>query len=90
MLSLLYVGVKAQQYFVSSSYMFLDTKTLLKIWLNPLSKKRALQVSRRDLIVNKLTFATLKTQPSQGIAFLSPNNNHWKNNMKQQQHERKK
>ena len=29
--------VKAQQYFVSSSYMymFLDKKTLLKIWLNP-------------------------------------------------------
>ena len=27
--------VKAQQCFVSSSYMFLDKKTLLKIWLNP-------------------------------------------------------
>ena len=27
--------VKAQQYFVSSSYMFLDKKTLLKMWLNP-------------------------------------------------------
>ena len=26
---------KAQQYFVSSSYMFLDKKTLLKIWLSP-------------------------------------------------------
>ena len=27
--------VKAQQYFVSSSYMFLDYKTLLTIWLDP-------------------------------------------------------
>ena len=34
-LSLLYLGVKAEQYFVSSSCMFLDKKTLLKIWLNP-------------------------------------------------------
>ena len=31
----MYLGVKAQQYFVSSSYIFLDKKTLLKIWLNP-------------------------------------------------------
>ena len=66
--------------------MFLDTKTLLY----HLARKRARQVSRRDLIVNRLTIATLKTQPSQGIAFLSPNNNQWKNNMKQQQHESKK
>ena len=35
MLSLLYLGVKAGQYFVSSSRMFLDKKTLLQIWLNP-------------------------------------------------------
>ena len=35
MLSLLYLGVKARQYFVSSSCMFLEEKTLLKIWLNP-------------------------------------------------------
>ena len=35
MLSLLYLEVKAQQYFVASSYMFLDEKTLLEIWLNP-------------------------------------------------------
>ena len=34
-LSLLYLGVKADQYFVSSSRMFLDKKRLLKIWLNP-------------------------------------------------------
>ena len=32
---LLYLGVKARQYFVSSSFMFLDKKTLLQIWLNP-------------------------------------------------------
>ena len=35
MLSLLYLGVKARQYFVNSSCMFLDKKTLLQIWLNP-------------------------------------------------------
>ena len=35
MLSFLFFEVKAQQYFVSSSYIFLDKKTLLKIWLNP-------------------------------------------------------
>ena len=35
MLSLLYLVVKAQQYFVTSSCMFLDEKTVLEIWLNP-------------------------------------------------------
>ena len=35
MLSSLNLGVKTQKYFVSSSDMFLDKKTLLKIWLNP-------------------------------------------------------
>ena len=35
MLSLLYHGVKIQQYFVSSSCIFLAKKPLLKIWLNP-------------------------------------------------------
>ena len=35
MLSSLSLGVKARQYFVSSSDIFLDKKTLLKIWLNP-------------------------------------------------------
>ena len=36
MLSLLYLGVKAELSFVSSdSCMFKDKKTLLKIWLNP-------------------------------------------------------
>ena len=30
-----YLGVKAQQYFFSSSCMSLDKKTLLKTWLNP-------------------------------------------------------
>ena len=34
-LFLLYLRVKAQQYFVSLSYMFLDKKTVLKIWTNP-------------------------------------------------------
>ena len=34
-LSFLFFKVKVQLYFVSSSYMFLDKKTLLKIWLNP-------------------------------------------------------
>ena len=32
---LLFFEVKAPQYFVTSSYMFLAKKTLLKIWLNP-------------------------------------------------------
>ena len=35
MLSSLNLGVKTQKYFVSSSDMFLDKKTVLKIWLNP-------------------------------------------------------
>ena len=35
MLSLLYVRVEAQQYFVSLPCMFLDKKTLLQIGLNP-------------------------------------------------------
>ena len=36
MLSLLYLGVKAELSFVScDSCMFIDKKTLLKIWLNP-------------------------------------------------------
>ena len=34
MLSSLDLGVKTQKYFVSSNNMFLDKKTLLKIWLN--------------------------------------------------------
>ena len=35
MLLLLYLGEKAENYFVSSSCMFLDKKTLLKVKLNP-------------------------------------------------------
>ena len=35
MLLLLYLVVKAQQYFVTSSCMFLDEETVLEIWLNP-------------------------------------------------------
>ena len=34
-LSLLYLGVKAQHYFVGLSCVFLDKKTLIKILLNP-------------------------------------------------------
>ena len=34
MLSLLYLRVQAQQYFVSLSYMVVDKKIVLKIWLN--------------------------------------------------------
>ena len=32
--SLQYLGVKTQHHFVSSSYMFLDKKTVLRIWIN--------------------------------------------------------
>ena len=35
MLSLLYLVVKTQHSFVTSSCMFLDEKTVLEIWLNP-------------------------------------------------------
>ena len=35
MLSFLYLVVKAQRYFVTSSCMSLDEKTVLEIWLNP-------------------------------------------------------
>ena len=35
MLSSPNLGVKTQKYFVSSSNIFLDKETLLKIWLNP-------------------------------------------------------
>ena len=34
MLSLLYLVVEAPQYFVTSSCMFLDEKTVLENWLN--------------------------------------------------------
>ena len=34
MLSLLHLRVKAQKYFVSLSYIFLDKKNVPKIWLN--------------------------------------------------------
>ena len=34
MLSLLYLRVHAQQYFVSLSYMVVDKKTVRKIWIN--------------------------------------------------------
>ena len=35
MLSLLYLLVKAQQYFVTLSCLFLDEKTLVEVWVNP-------------------------------------------------------
>ena len=35
MLTSLYLGVKANQYFVCSRCIFLDTKNMFKIWLNP-------------------------------------------------------
>ena len=35
MISLPYLGVKAQQYFVNSNCMLLDKKTLFKMLLNP-------------------------------------------------------
>ena len=65
MLSLLYLRVKAQQYFVSSSCMFLDKKTLLKVWLNlvwvklnRLSRNRALAVLYRRVTDNSLSSLT--------------------------------
>ena len=65
MLSLLYLGVKAQQYFVSSSCMFLDKKTLLKVWLNlvwvklnRLSRNRALAVLYTRVTENSLSSLT--------------------------------
>ena len=35
MLSLLYLGVKVEQCFLSSNGIFLDKKTSLEIWLHP-------------------------------------------------------
>ena len=65
MLLLLYLGVKSQQYFVSSSCMFLDKKTLLKVWLNlvwvklnRLSRNRALAVLYRRVTDNSLSSLT--------------------------------
>ena len=46
MLSLLYLVVKAQQYFVTSSSMLLDEKTVLEIWLNPGLKLTIFQGTR--------------------------------------------
>ena len=34
MLSLLYLRVQAQQYFVNLSYMVVDKKAVVKIWIN--------------------------------------------------------
>ena len=35
MILLLYLEIKAEQYFVTLSSMFLDEKTALQVWLNP-------------------------------------------------------
>ena len=43
-----------------------------------LALNNSAQVSRRDLFVKRLLSRNSKTQPSSGIAFLSPNNNQWK------------
>ena len=51
MLSLLYLVVKTKQYIVISSYMFLDEKTVLEIWLNPRFKSGRL---REVVVVRKL------------------------------------
>ena len=53
MLSLLFLRVKVQQYFVSLSYMFLDMKTVLKIWLNPEYNSTIFRRTRpRSLLAN--------------------------------------
>ena len=64
MLLLLYLVVKAQQYFVTSSCMFLDEKIVLEIWLNPgvklnhLSRNRALRVNK-VIIVKSSSYVSL-------------------------------
>ena len=65
MLSFLYLGVKAQRYFLSSSCMLLETKTLLKVWLNlvwfklnRLSRNRALAVLYTRVTENSLSSLT--------------------------------
>ena len=48
MLPLLYLIVKAQQYFATSSCMFLDEKTMLEICLNPGLNLAIFQGTRQD------------------------------------------
>ena len=64
MLLLLYLVVKAQQYFLTSSCMFLDEKIVVEIWLNPgvklnhLSRNRALRVNK-VIIVKSSSYVSL-------------------------------
>ena len=61
MLSSLNLGLKTQQYFVSSSDMFLDKKTLLEIWLNPgLNLTTFRGTGPRSLGILELTGRTLQ------------------------------
>ena len=61
MLSSLNLGLKTQQYFVSSSDTFLDKKTLLEIWLNPgLNLTTFWETGPRSLGIPELTGRTLK------------------------------
>ena len=46
MVSFFFFKVKAQQYFVSSTYMLLYKKTLFKIWLNVLNPGLNLTIFR--------------------------------------------
>ena len=59
MLSFLFFEVKAQQYFVRSSYTFLYKKTLLKIWLNSglnLTIFRGTLLTGSEQVVNELVY----------------------------------
>ena len=61
MLSSLNLGLKTQQYFVSSSDMFLDKKTLPEIWLNPgLNLTTFWGTGPRSLGILELTGRTLQ------------------------------
>ena len=57
MLPLLFLVVKARQYFVTSSCMFLDDKTLRDFWLNSGFKVNHLSRNRAQ----KITKGTLET-----------------------------
>ena len=61
MLSSLNLGLKTQQYVVSSSDTFLDKKTLLEIWLNPgLNLTTFWRTGSRSLGILELTGRTLQ------------------------------
>ena len=85
-LSFLLSEVKAQQYFVSSRYMFLDKNTLLKIWLNPglnLTMFRGMgprwlknndRVARRKCLVKRAVYTQycLNLAVSENISLIPP------------------